>query len=108
VSTYPKDLSWTHSSEPLQITTDEVIDYTYFSDEQLLAERDRQRTQLDELIVHSGRSDVVDHLRASIEREVERMSGELRARARSRHPSSRSLTERLRPIRSLTWPPHAD
>jgi hypothetical protein len=108
MSTHPKDLTWTQSSEPLQIDTGGVIDYTYFSDEQLLLERDRQRSQLDELVLHSGSSGAVEDLRASIDREVERMTDELRQRARSRHPSSRSMVSRIRPLRSLTWPPHAD
>ena len=107
MSTHPKDLTWTQSSEPLRIATDGVIDYTYFSDEQLLLERDRQRTQLDELVLHSGSSGAVEDLRASIDREVQRMT-ELRRRARSRHPSSRSMVGRIRPIRSLSWPPHAE
>jgi hypothetical protein len=108
MSTHPKDLTWTQSSEPLRIETDGVIDYTYFSDEQLLLERDRQRAQLDELVLHSGSSGAVEDLRASIDREVDRMTDELRQRARSRHPSSRSMVGRIRPIRSLSWPPHGE
>lgn len=108
MSTQPRDLAWTQSSEPLQVDADGVTDYTFFSDEQLSAERDRQQAQLDELKMHSGDSLAVRQLRSSIEREVKRMTDELRIRARSRHPSSRSLSDRLRPLRSLTWPPHSE
>lgn len=89
------------------MVTDASVDYSDVSDEYLLDERDRQQRQLDELTLHSYHSDAVDHLRQSIEREVQRMTGELRRRARSRHPSSRGMADRLRPLRSLSWPPHA-
>jgi len=92
----------------LQVEADGVTDYTLFSDEQLDLERDRQQAQLDELMLHSGNSLAVSQLRSSIEREVERMTSELKRRARSRHPSSRGLSARLRPLRSLSWPPHAE
>ena len=108
MSTQPRDLAWTQSSEPLQVDADGVTDYTYLSDDQLASERDRQQAQLDELKMHAGDSPAVHQLRSSIEREVRRMNDELRSRARSRHPSSRSLSDRLRPLRSLSWPPHND
>jgi hypothetical protein len=108
MSTQPRDLTWTQSGEPLQVEADDDTDYTLFSDEQLDRERDRQQAQLDDLKRHSGNSAAVNQLRSSIEREVERMTGELRRRARSRHPSSRGLGARLRPLRSLSWPPHAE
>ncbi len=108
MSAQPRDLGWTQSSEPLRVDADGVTDYTFFSDEQLSAERDRQQAQLDELKLHSGDSLAVRQLRAGIDREVTRMTDELRRRARSRHPSSRSLGGRLRTLRSLSWPPHAD
>ena len=108
VSTQPRDLAWTQSSEPLQVDADDVTDYSYLSDEQLAEERDRQQTQLDELKAHTDESTAVRQLRSSIDREVKRMTDELRRRARSRHPSSRSLTDRLRPLRSLSWPPHSE
>ena len=85
-----------------------MTDYSYLSDEQLAEERDRQQAQLDELKTHAGESAPVRQLRSSIDRDVKRMTDELRRRARSRHPSSRSLSDRLRPLRSLSWPPHAE
>jgi hypothetical protein len=108
MSTHPRDLGWTQSSEPLRVDADGVTDYTFFSDEQLFAERDRQQAQLDELKMHSGNSPAVRQLRAGIEREVTRMTDELKSRARSRHPSSRTRSGRLRTLRSLSWPPHSD
>jgi hypothetical protein len=108
MSTYPRDLGWTKDSEPLQVDADGVADYSYLSDEQLAEERDRQQAQLDELKSHAGQSAAVRQLRSSIDRDVKRMTDELRRRARSRHPSSRSLSGRLRPLRSLSWPPHAE
>ena len=105
MSAHPENPTWTQSSEPIQVNLDAETDYTTFGDEHLITERDRQRAQLDELTMHAGSSPVVNQLRASIEREVGRMTDELRRRARSRHPSSRGLGGRLRSIRSLSWPP---
>ncbi len=108
MSTNPRDLGWTRSSEPLRVDADGVTDYTFFTDEQLFAERDRQQSQLDELNMHSGDSPAVRQLRAGIDREVARMTDELKQRARSRHPSSRTGSGRIKTLRSLSWPPHND
>jgi hypothetical protein len=108
MSAHPQDLTWTKSDEPIQVLLDGDIDYTSFGDEELSIERDRQRQQLDELTLHPGSSPAVSQLRASIEREVGRMEDEQRRRARSRHPSSRGVSGRLRSVRSLSWPPHTD
>jgi hypothetical protein len=108
MSAHPQDLTWTQSDEPIQVLLDGDSDYTSFGNEELSIERDRQRQQLDELTLHPDSSPAVTQLRASIEREVGRMEGELRRRARSRHPSSRGMTGRLRSVRSLSWPPHTD
>jgi hypothetical protein len=108
MSAHPEDLTWTQSPEPIRFNLSCDTDYTFTQDEQLMAERDRQRRQLDELTLHPGSSPAVDQLRASIEREVDRMTDELRRRARARHPSSRNMGTRLRSVRSLSWPPHAD
>jgi hypothetical protein len=105
MSAHPEHLSWTQSEAPIRVVLDADTDYTMFGDEQLMAERDRQRDQLDELTMHPGGSPAVDQLRSSIEREVGRMTDELRRRARSRHPSSRTLGNRLRSMRALSWPP---
>jgi hypothetical protein len=103
MSAHPDDLTWTQSADPIQVTLDGDIDYRLFGDEQLVAERDRQRAQLNELTRHPSSSPVVDQLRSSIEREVGRMTDELRGRAQSRHPSSSGLSGRLRSLRSLPW-----
>jgi hypothetical protein len=108
MSAHPQDLTWTQSAEPIQVVLDGDTDYTSFGDEELSAERDRQCQQLDELTLHPGSSPAVTQLRASIEREVGRMNEELKRRARSRHPSSRGMSGRLRSARSLSWPPHTD
>jgi hypothetical protein len=108
MSTHPQDLTWTQSTEPIQVLLDDDTDYTSFGDEELSGERDRQRQQLDELSLHPGSSPAVTQLRASIEREVGRMNDELKRRARSRHPSSRGMSSRLRSVRSVSWPPHTD
>jgi hypothetical protein len=108
VSSHPRDLAWTKSGEPLLVEANGDTDYTFFSDEQLASERDRQQDQLDELTRHSGHSPAVSQLHDSIEREVGRMTAELKRRARLRHPSSRGNVGRLRPLRSLSWPPHSD
>ena len=108
MSTHPRDLTWTQSGEPLLVEATGLADYTHFTDEELELERNRQQAQLDELRLHPRLSPAVDHLRTGIEREVEGMTRELRHRARSRHPSSRGMSSRLRPLRSLSWPPHTD
>jgi hypothetical protein len=89
MSAHPDDLTWTQSADPIQVTLDGDIDYRLFGDEQLVAERDRQRAQLNELTRHPSSSPVVDQLRSSIEREVGRMTDE--------------LSGRLRSLRSLPW-----
>jgi len=72
----------------------EIFTYAPYTDEQLLADRTRLRDQSDELAANPGRSPGVAQLLASIEQEIERISEELLQRARSRHPSSRSMSTR--------------
>jgi hypothetical protein len=103
-----KDLAWTKSGQPLQVETTGSTDYAFFTDEELMRERDRQQDQLDELVKHPSASFAVSRLRSSIEREVEAMTAELKQRARSRHPSSRAMTERIRPLRLLSRPSDSD
>lgn len=105
MSAHPENLTWTQSDTPIRVVLDAQTDYTMFGDEQLLTERDRQRKQLEELTMHPGCSPTVSKLRASIDHEVERMTDEIRRRERLRHPSSQSLSGRLRSLRSLSWPP---
>ncbi len=79
----------------LRLTTIEgVPGYALHADDQLIAERDRLRTQSDELTMHSAGSPGVSQLLVGIEQEIERITDELLQRARSRHPSTRSLGAR--------------
>ena len=102
MSVHPDNLTWSRSDVPIRIDLNGDTDYSMFGDEQLRIERDRQSEQLQELVMSPGGSPAVAQLRQSLEREVERMTDELRRRARSRHPSSRSLSGRLR-----VWRPHS-
>ncbi|MGO8871113.1 MAG: hypothetical protein ACLQPH_06870 [Acidimicrobiales bacterium] len=97
----------TRPSAPSRTTVNGVEMYLLSTDEQLIVERDRQQHQLDELIRHPAGSACVMQLATSIERDVDRKTEELLRRARARHPSSRTLSARLR-FRSLPWPPSAD
>jgi len=92
---------------PVRTRIDGATSYILFNDEQLVIERDRCQEQADELRRHPGRSPAVGQLLVSIEDEIDRMTDELLRRARSRHPSSRRLSSRLR-FRSLPWPPSAE
>jgi len=71
-----------------------VPDHALQTDDQLIAERDRLRNQSDELTMHPEGSPGVSQLLVSIEQEIERITDELIERARSRHPSARSLGAR--------------
>ncbi len=102
MSLHPDNLTWTRSDVPIRIDLDDDTDYSMFDDDHLRAERDRQRQQLDELVLHPGGSPAVALLRQSLEGEIDRMTDELRRRARSRHPSSRSVGGRLRSWRPLS------
>jgi hypothetical protein len=102
MSVHPDNLSWSRSEVPIRIDLNGDTDYSMFGEEQLRTERDRQSEQLHELVLYPGGSPAVAQLRRTLGREVERMTDELRRRARSRHPSSRSLTGRLR-----LWGPHS-
>ena len=102
MSVHPDNLTWSRSEVPIRIDLEGDTDYSMFGDDQLRLERDRQSQQLLELVLHPGGSPAVAQLHQSLEREVERMSDELRRRARSRHPSSRGLSGRLR-----LWRPHS-
>jgi hypothetical protein len=68
-----------------------VPDYALHADDQLIAERDRLRNQSDDLTMHPGGTPGVSQLLVTIEQEIERITDELILRARSRHPSARSL-----------------
>jgi hypothetical protein len=105
MSVHPDNLTWTESDAPIRVVLGAETDYTGFDDEQLAIERDRQRHQLDELDLHRQSSTAVTQLHDTLQREVDRMTDELRRRAQSRHPSSRGLSARLRSLRSLSRPP---
>jgi len=75
-------------------TIQEVPDYALLAEDQLLAERDRLRIQSDELTTHPAASPGVSQRLVSIEEQIERISDELLQRARSRHPSARSVGAR--------------
>jgi hypothetical protein len=102
MSVHPDGLAWSRSEDPIEVRLDGVPDFTHYSDERLHTERDSQIDQLRELTMHG--SPAVDALRASIEREVNYMTDELKRRARAKHPSS-FRADSLRPLRSLSWPP---
>ncbi len=80
---------------PLRLTTIHgVPDYALLAEDQLIAERDRLRIQSDELTMHRAASPGVSQRLVTIEEEIERISDELLQRARSRHPSGRSVGAR--------------
>jgi len=68
-----------------------VADYRAYSDDQLVAERDRQQRRLDELTRQQGHPSATCSQLVSLDADVEQMTDELIRRARSRHPSSRGL-----------------
>jgi hypothetical protein len=73
-----------------------------FTDEQLIIERRRLTDQLDGLTMNPGSSPVASQILVNMEREIERMTDELRQRALSLHPSSGMSA--LRRFRSMSWP----
>ena len=83
----PDFLSRTRGPDPAG-TLEANADYSAYSDDWLLSERDRKQRQLDELTRHPDRSAVCSLL-VSLDGEIERITDELIRRARSRHPSSR-------------------
>jgi hypothetical protein len=62
------------------------------TDEQMISERDRLRSQLEELTMNPGRSPATSQVLVNMDRAVERMTDELRQRAIARHPSSGGLS----------------
>ncbi len=82
----PDFLSRTRGLDPSG-APEATADYSAYSDDRLLSERDRRQRQLDELTLHPDRS-AVSSLLVSVDGEVERITDELIRRARSRHPSS--------------------
>lgn len=90
----PRESNPNPTAAPRLVTIPGIPDYALDADEQLIAERDRLRIQSDELTMHPGASPGVSQVLVSIEQEIERITDELRQRARSRHPSAQSLDAR--------------
>ena len=89
-----------------RVVADADVDYSLLNDEQLIVERARLRSQLEELAANPGSSPVVGRMLQDMEREIERMTDALRHRGRSHHPSSGRTI--LRRFRSVSWPPDTD
>ena len=107
VSAQIRYLAWGDSGDSPGVGPTSCTDYTFFTDEELSDERDRQERQLDQLRVRAGTS-LTARRRARIELEVESITTELRRRARSRHPSSRAMHERSQPLRLVSGPSNPD
>ena len=102
----PGTATWTPPREDRLTNTSGVISSSLIGDEQLVSERDHLRDRLDELTKNPGSSPVASQILVNMEREIERMTDELRQRALSRHPSSGGMSV-LRRFRSMSWPSHA-
>ena len=81
---HPLSLIGGTATDPAQAT----LDYSRYGDDQLMAERERRQRQLDELTHHGAGEAATCSLMVSLDDEIERITGELIRRARSRHPSS--------------------
>jgi hypothetical protein len=108
VSAQIRYLAWANGGDASSAVPNSCPDYTFFTDEELAHERDRQEAQLDQLTARPVASLIESRRRARIQVEVEAMTAELRRRARSRHPSSRALHERMQPLRLLSGPSDPD
>lgn len=105
MSPHPEDPDSNQSNGPLDANPDGDSDYSAFSDQQLIAQRDRHRRHLDELTTRPASSPAVCQSLVRIEQEIEQITEELTRRARSSRPPSRTLSGRLRSLRSVSWPP---
>jgi hypothetical protein len=84
----PLSLILNKTTDPSPAPAHGTPDYSRYSDDELIAERDRRQRQRDELMFHAGAEPSARDLMASLEGEVGRITDELIRRARSRHPSS--------------------
>ncbi len=76
------------TTRPTATTAQDMLEYSRYTDDELIAERARRQRQLDELTLFAeGQSDA-STLLVRLDEEVERITDELIRRARSRHPSS--------------------
>ena len=75
-------------TDPSPAPSHATLDYGHYSDDQLIAERERRQRQRDELMLRADGEAATYTLMVSIDGEVERITNELVRRARSRHPSS--------------------
>jgi hypothetical protein len=84
---------------PTSVTEAEEHDefsYTSLSDLGLILERDRLRTQLDELTVSPENSPVASQMLIDIDKQIDRITDELTHRALSRHPAFHGPNTRQR------------
>jgi hypothetical protein len=75
---------------------DDDFNVTPLSDLELILERDRLRTQLDELTVNEGTTPVTSQMLVNIDKQIDRITDELTHRALSRHPAFTGPTTRQR------------
>ena len=88
---HPEDPDSNQSNGPLDANPDGDSDYSAFSDQQLIAQRDRHRRHLDELTTRPASSPAVCQSLVRIEQEIEQITEELTRRpdraVRRREPS---------------------
>jgi hypothetical protein len=68
-------------------SVDTAVDYSGYSDDQLIAERERRVHRHLQPVLHTAPSSA-DESSLTVEDDVDRITEELIRRARSRHPSS--------------------
>jgi hypothetical protein len=91
----PGSPTWQVGDRSLPTAVKEEANHTQLSDEQLISERDRLRSQLDELTENPGSSPVVGQMLVNIDQKIDRMTDELTRRALSRNPSSPDPSSRM-------------
>ncbi len=85
---HPLSLIRNKTTRPTATTAQDVVDYSRYADDELIAERSRRQRQLDELTLYALGETDASALLVRLDEEVERITDELIRRARSRHPSS--------------------
>jgi hypothetical protein len=85
---HPLSLIRTKAAHPSSTTAQDMLDYSRYSDDELMTERARRHRQLDELSLFAEGESDASALLVRLDEEVERITDELIRRARSRHPSS--------------------
>ncbi len=84
----PLSLILNKPTDPSATTDGATLDYGRYSDDELIAERERRQRQRGDLLLHADGDSATYALMVSIDGEVGRITDELIRRARSRHPSS--------------------